>query len=35
MRHTAEKLAEIKGMTYEEVCKITFENAKRVYRIGI
>ena len=35
MRHTAEKLAEIKGMTYEEVCEITFENAKRVYRIGI
>ena len=34
MRYTAEKLAEIKGMTYEEVCEITFENAKRVYRLG-
>ena len=33
MRHTAEKLAEIKGLTYEEVCNITFENAKRVYRL--
>lgn len=31
MRYTAEKLAEIKGMTYDEVCDITFENAKRVY----
>ena len=35
MRYTAEKLAEIKGMTYDEICDITFENAKRVYRIGI
>ena len=33
MRHTAEKLAEIKGISYEEVCKITFENAKKVYRL--
>lgn len=33
MRHTAQKLAEIKGLTYEEVCKITFENAKKVYRL--
>lgn len=33
MRYTAEKLAEIKGMTYGEVCDITFENAKRVYRL--
>lgn len=33
MRYTAEKLAEIKGMTYDEICDITFENAKRVYRL--
>lgn len=33
MRYTAEKLAEVKGMTYGEVCDITFENAKRVYRL--
>ena len=33
MKHTAQKLAEIKGMTYDEVCRITFENAMRMYRI--
>lgn len=30
----AEKLAEIRGMTVEEVHRITMENGKRLYRIG-
>ena len=34
MRFTAEKLAEIKGMSYDEVVKITEENAFKVYRLG-
>ncbi len=34
MRYTAEKLAEIKGMTYEEVVKTTEENAFCVYKLG-
>ncbi|MBQ3054305.1 MAG: TatD family hydrolase [Clostridia bacterium] len=29
----AEKVAEIKGISFEEVAKVTTENAKRVYRI--
>ena len=29
----AERLAEIKGLTFEEVCAITTENGKRLYRI--
>ncbi len=33
MKATAEKLAEIKGISYEEVCAITFENAKKIYRL--
>ena len=33
MKYTALKLAEIKGLTYAEVCAITMENAKRVYNI--
>ena len=33
MAYTAAKLAEIKGLTYEEVCRITSENAKRIYGI--
>jgi TatD DNase family protein len=33
MKYTAEKLAEIKGKTYEEVCLNTYENAMRVYRL--
>ncbi len=33
VRHAAKKLAEIKGISYEEMAAITYENAKRVYRI--
>ncbi len=33
VRYVAEKIAEIKGMTFEEVEKITCDNAKRVYKI--
>lgn len=34
MRYTAERLAEIKGLTYGEICRATFENAKRIYGIS-
>jgi Tat protein secretion system quality control protein TatD with DNase activity len=30
---TAQKLAEIKGVTLEKVAEITTQNAKRVFRI--
>ena len=30
----AEKLAEIRGLSVEEICRITTENGKRLYRIG-
>ena len=33
IEYTAKKIAEIKGMTYEEVAKITCENAKRFFGI--
>ena len=33
VRYTCEKLAQIKGVSFEEMAKQTFENAKRVYRI--
>ena len=33
IRYTCEKLAEIKGVSFEEMAKQTFENAKKVYRI--
>lgn len=33
MAYTVAKLAEIKGLDYEEVCRITAENAKRIYKI--
>lgn len=33
MAYTAMRLAEIKGLSYDEVCRITAENAKRVYRL--
>ena len=33
VRYTAEKLAEIKGMTAEEIAYITFENASRLFGI--
>ena len=31
--HTAEKIAEIKGLTYSEICDITYENAMRVFNM--
>ena len=31
--HMAEKLAEIRGITTEEACRVTLENGKRLYRI--
>ena len=34
MRYTAEKLAEIKGISYDEVVKITEQNAFCVYKLG-
>lgn len=33
VRYTCEKLAEIKGVSFEEMAKLTFANAKKVYRI--
>ena len=33
--HVIEKLAEIKGLTPEEVADITWENAKRLYRLNM
>ena len=33
MRITCEKLAEIKGVTFEEMAEQTFKNAKKVYRL--
>lgn len=33
VRHVAEKLAELWGLSLEETAKITLENAKRLYRI--
>lgn len=33
IKYTAEKVAEIKGMTYEEVCRITTENARSFFGI--
>lgn len=33
MLYTAQKLADIKGMSLDTVCELTYENAKRIYRI--
>lgn len=33
VRYTCEKLAEIKGVTFEEMAKQTYDNAMKVYRI--
>ena len=33
VRHVCEKLAEIKGISYEECARITLENGKRFFRI--
>jgi len=33
--YVAEKIAELKGMTYEEVCRITTENGLKMYRLEI
>lgn len=34
LKYTAEKVAELKDIAYEDVCKITSDNACTVYRIG-
>ena len=34
VRHVCEKLAEIKGISYEECARITLENGKRFYGIS-
>jgi TatD DNase family protein len=34
VRHTAEKLAEIRGMTLEEIARITTANAVRLFALG-
>lgn len=33
VRHTAEKIAQIRGISYEEVVQATWENGKRIYGI--
>ena len=33
VRHVAQSLAEIKGVSYEEICRITMENGRRLFRI--
>lgn len=34
LHYTAEKLAEVRGMDVEEICRVTMENGKRLYGIG-
>lgn len=34
MNYTAGKIAEIRGLEFGEICRITTENAKRIYRIS-
>ncbi|MBY8914752.1 TatD family hydrolase [Bacillus sp. YC2] len=34
VKYVAEQLAELKGMTYEEIASITTENAKRLFRMN-
>ena len=31
--HVAEKMAEVKGLSLEELCRITYENGKRFFNI--
>lgn len=33
VRYVAESLAELRGLSYEEICHITTENAKRLFRL--
>ncbi|MBN2797333.1 MAG: TatD family hydrolase [Clostridia bacterium] len=33
VKYVAEKIAEIKSLSYEEVCRVTFENAKKYFKI--
>ena len=33
VKYIAEKIAEVKGKTVEEIGKITYENAKKAYKI--
>ena len=34
VRFVAEKIAELRGISYEELCEITTQNARRVYRLN-
>ena len=34
VKHVATKLAEIRGMTLEEIAQVTTENAMRLFRLG-
>lgn len=34
VKYIAEKIANVKGMTLEEIAKITYENAKRIFKIN-
>ena len=33
VKHTAEKIANVKGLSLEEIAKITYENAKKIYML--
>ncbi len=33
IKYTAEKIAKVKGKTLEEIAKITYENAERIYNL--
>ncbi|MFC4768524.1 TatD family hydrolase [Effusibacillus consociatus] len=33
VRHVAEKIAELRGMEFEEICRITSENAERIFNV--
>ena len=34
VKHTAEKIAELRGISFEDIARITTLNAKRLFRIG-
>lgn len=33
VKYTAQKIAELKGLTLEEVAKVTYRNAEKLYNI--
>lgn len=35
LKYVAEELAQLKGISAEEVCAVTFENAKRLYNFSV